>query len=203
MSPSIDPAISRSSRRSRRRCPRRRAPRRRRPSPRSGRSKRVVLEHDGADRGALVGRDGADLRGGLHEPRAVVELRLLRRELLDAGVELRLLVGELFGTGVELRLLRCELRGGLVVRAGCLRLRDGGVELRLIRVELRLARVELGLAVVELLRGRVELRLAVGELLLLVGAIGCRGERVDRVGDAVELADVGEERADLVLLLRR
>ena len=64
-----------------------------------------------------------------------------------------------------------------------------------------MARVELGLAVGELLRGGVELRLAVVELLLLVGAIGCRGERVDGVGDAVELADVGEERADLVLLL--
>ena len=161
----------------------------------------VVVEHDGADRGALVGRDGADLRRGLHEPTAVVELRLLGLDLLCAIVELRLLGGELLGAGVELGLLGLELRGGLVVRACGLRLRDGGIELRLVRVELRLAGVELGLAVVELLRGGVELRLAVVELLFLVGAIGCRGERVDGVGDAVELADVGEERADLLLLL--
>ena len=155
----------------------------------------VVVEHHGADRGALVGRDGADLGGGLHEPSAGVELRLLRLDLGCAFVELRLLGGELLGAAVELRLLGFELCGGLVVRAGGLRLCDGGVQLRLVRIELRLARVELGLAGVELLRGGVELRLAVVELLLLVGAVGCRGERVDRVGDAVELADVGEERA--------
>ena len=126
-------------------------------------------EHDGCHSGTAVLGHESDPGRHLDQGRSKLELAALCIELRLALVELCLLGG--------------QARFGLVERSGRLGLGARGVEL--------------GLTLVELSCRLVKLCLPRGCLLLLGGAGGLRRERVDDLGDAVDVrgrADPGGDR---------
>ena len=174
-----------------------------------------VLEHDRGDSRAAVFRDLTDAVGESQQRLAVVERRgsgfellLTRGELLARLVEVGLLGIQLLLACGQLLLLRLDVghdrgvdAGGGELLLGLFELLAAGIELGLCGIQLLLAGVELRASRVELGPAVLELVTTVCKLLPLVGQLLLGLERIDRVGDPVEVCNARHQRADGILLL--